>query len=160
MLGRLWEPPPSLAGTSRRSVGVSSTWQGRLGSSLTGQMTEALKGEGGRLEVRWAHPRELRWLLTLLGLNIWNVVNLASRRPSATLITDASWGPDAASSAPIARLCWWVFAPGHPPFGEATSIPECFLQTCAHCDTQIMIAELLAALIPIVKFPPSFVAVL
>ena len=81
-----------IASLRGRVVHLVSTLQGRLGSSLTGQMTEALKGEGGRLEVRWALQRELRWLLALLDLNLWKVVNLASRRPSVTLITDASWG--------------------------------------------------------------------
>ena len=65
-------------------------------------------------------------------------------------MSDASWADG------CARLCWLVFHPAAAPWGCVSEIPCTFLSRCVPRDTQICMAELLAAVLPLWLSPSLF----
>ena len=71
-------------------------------------------------------------------------------RPAVIVESDASWADG------CARLCWLVFHPATAPWGCVSEIPGTFLSRRVPRDTQISIAELLAAILPLWLSPSLF----
>ena len=94
--------------------------------------------------------RELSSAQTLVSIQPWTIVELSMSRLAVTVVSDASWADG------CARLCCLVFHPATAPRSCVSEIPCTFLSRCVPRDTQISVAELLAAVLPLWLSPSLF----
>ena len=75
-------------------------------------------------------------------------VRLDFCRPKVVIISDASWEPNVQG-----LLCWWVYPNCAVLFGHVCHEPPSFWKLCQQRETQIVMAEILAALLPVPLHP-------
>ena len=129
-------------------IHLFSVMTGRLGRSLTAYLSQVIAEEADVLSLDAC--RELSWVQALISMQAWTIVELSMPRPAVTVVSDASW------AGGCARLCWLVFHPATAPWSCVSEIPGTFLSRCVPRDTQIFMAELLAAVFPLWLSPPLF----
>ena len=77
---------------------------------------------------------------------------MSSQRRQLVVVSDASWDSFAWQRGG-AQMSWWIFAEGRAAFGEVCFVPK-FLHRCQTRESYIAVAELLAALVPLIRRLP------
>ena len=75
---------------------------------------------------------------------------MASQRRQLVVVSDASWDSSAWQCGG-AQMSWSIFAGDRPGFGEVCFVPPEFLCRCQTRESYIAVAELLAALVPLIR---------
>ena len=133
-------------------VHLASMMTGRLGASITQQLTEQITQHDdcvGKLLTR-----ELSWIQALIDAKLWRRIQLRKRVGSVTVISDASWSQT--EDGVISKLCYWVFTAQGPAFGEVCALPDSFVTLLSDRSTQIMPAEMIASILPPLLHPALF----